>query len=122
MRKYEVVCVFHPSTEVSKIDDIISKAEKKIKDGGGKIEKVDKIGVRPLNYSFKKFPKIREGYYAIIYFSGEGAVPGAVNAQLRLTEDIMRYSMILSKKEKAEEVEVELPGAEIEEKTAPAKI
>lgn len=122
MKKYEIVCVFNPTTAVDKIDDILSKMEKKIKDGGGTLEKTDKIGTRQLNYAFKKFNKTREGYYTITYFSSEGDLITKLNSMLRITEEIMRYSIILSRSEQLEKVEVELPGAEIEEKPASVQL
>lgn len=122
MRKYEAVCVFNPKTKEEKVDEIISRIEKKIKEKGGQIDKIDKQGVRKLPYIFQRHKDAADAYYLIIFFSGTGNLPNEITSNLRLIEDIMRFSVIQSKGEEAERVEVELPGAEKEEKveSAPA--
>lgn len=120
MKKYEAVCVFNPSVKDDKIQDIISKIDKKIADLGGKIEKTDKIGTRKLAYNFKKFSKVDDGYYTVFYFESESGVPAKLNSYLRIIEELMRYSIVISKGEEPEKVEVALPGAEVEDKPSQA--
>ncbi|MFC1560245.1 30S ribosomal protein S6 [Candidatus Margulisiibacteriota bacterium] len=116
MKKYEAICVFNPTVEEDKRVDLTSKIEKKITDLGGKIEKVDKIGVKRLETPFKKHNTVKEGYYIGVYFEAESDLPTKLVAHLRIIEELMRYSLIASKVAKAEKIEVELPGAEVEEK------
>ena len=112
LKKYEAVCVFYPKTDEKKTDEIISKIDKKIKDFGGKPEKIDKWGIKRLASPFQKHKNVEDGYYVVIHFNGERDLPNKVSSQLRLIEELMRYSVILSKGEEGEKVEVELPGAE----------
>ena len=115
MKKYEAICIFHPSTSSEKVEEIISKIDAKIKDASGTVDKVDKLGNKRLAYQFQKARNVESAIYVFIYFSGHGEVPGKLNAYLKYVEELIRYSILVSQVSKAEKVEVELPGAEVEE-------
>jgi len=90
---YELVVSFDPNLGEEKIGEMISKIEAKIKGFGGEIEKVDKWGVRKLASMIKKAKKLTQAYFVLIFFKGEKTVPGKVQNYLKVTEDIIRYSI-----------------------------
>ena len=96
MSLYELMMIFDPNLGDEKIEKIISKAEEKIKSLGGEIEKTDKWGSKRLAAPFAKFKKLTNGYYVVIYFKSEPSVPAQVQSSLKVTENIIRYSIYRS--------------------------
>ena len=121
MRSYEAICVFNPEIGEEKINSVISKIEEKIKHSKGEIVKVDKWGLKRLAYSPRKFSKVKEGFYAVVYFKSDGKAPGEVRDLIRVTEGIVLYGIAVSKseaprEEKApEEQKVEIASSMLEE-------
>lgn len=96
MKAYELVLIFNPNLGEEKISEMIGKIEGKIKGFGGEVEKTDKMGIRRLASNFKKAKNLTQGYYAIIFFNGETTLPGQISAHLKVTENIVRYSVLLA--------------------------
>ena len=94
MGTYEAICVFNPSTAEDKIETILSKFEKKIKDNEGEVEKVEKWGQKRLAFEFKKHKGIKDGYYVLINLKGTGKTVSALRDAFRIQEEIIRHSII----------------------------
>ena len=62
MRNYEIMFIVNPNTAEEEIDKINGQIEGVITAGGGKVEKIEKMGKRRLAYMVKKF---REGSYVL---------------------------------------------------------
>lgn len=95
MKSYEVVCIFNPETKNERIDAILKKLEDKIKAAGGEIEGVKKWGIKRLAFTFGKQKKIKDGFYVLMKFRGDGNVPQDLGKQLKVIEDIIRYMITI---------------------------
>jgi len=97
--------IFDPNLGEETISGIVTKLEEKIKKFGGELEKTDKWGTRRLASVMHKAKKLTQGYYVVVYFKSESALPGQLQSTLKVTENIVRYSILRA---------TERPPAEIE--------
>ena len=115
MVAYELMLIFNPNLGEEKIGQVVSKIEEKIKGWGGEIKKIDKWGSRRLANIFKKTHKLQQGYYVMVYFEAQTSLPADPRAYLKVSEDIVRYSIYKSI-EKEEAPLGEIQGVPLEEK------
>lgn len=94
MNSYEIILLFDSNLGEEKIGGIVSKIEGKIGSLGGELEKTDKWGVRNLPLRLQKARKLTQAYYVALFFKGESALPGKIQAYLKVTENIIRYSVM----------------------------
>jgi small subunit ribosomal protein S6 len=116
LSSYELMMTFNPNLGEEKIFELVSKVEEKIKSFGGEIEKTDKWGVKKLASRFRNAKKLTQGYYVMVYFSGETTVPVQTQAFLKVTENIVRATIL--KAVPKQEVEVAEKPAESKEEEA----
>ena len=57
MRHYEVMVILDPDVEERAVSPLIENFLSVVRDGGGKVEKVDTWGRRRLSYEIKKKPR-----------------------------------------------------------------
>ncbi len=93
MKAYELMILFDPDLGEEKIGQIISKIEAKIGSLGGELEKTDKWGIKNLPVRLKSAKKLKQAYYAVVYFKGAGDLPGRLQGFLKVTENVIRYSI-----------------------------
>jgi len=99
--------IFDPKLGEETVEKILTKTEERIKSFGGEIEKIDKWGIRRLASVFNKKRKLNQGVYVVIYFKSETSVPEKVSSYLKVTENILRYSIIKSMPETLQEIKGE---------------
>lgn len=90
MRHYEVMVILDPDLEeraVALIENFLSV----VREGNGKVEKVDTWGRRRLSYEIKKKP---EGIYSVIDLQAEPAVVKELDRQLNLNESVLRTKVL----------------------------
>lgn len=108
MKPYEAILIFNPGVAEDKIDASVSKFEKKIKDSGGTDIVTAKWGTRKFAAPIKK---ASEGFYVLINFNGEGAAPNGLRSLLSVSEEVIRYTVMVAKpaqpEPKEEKVEIE---------------
>jgi small subunit ribosomal protein S6 len=104
LNSYELMLIFDPNLGEEKIGAMVSKIEGKITSLKGEVEKTDKWGTRPLASTMSRAKKLKQGYYVVIYFKGKTSLPGGLQSYLKVTENIVRYSIVRA---------VERPPAEI---------
>lgn len=109
LNSYELMIIFDPNLGEEKIGAMVGKVEDKIKSLKGEISKTDKWGARRLASVMHKAKKLRQGFYVLIYFKSDPSVPAQVQALLKVTENVVRYSVM-----RAGEAPVAAPGGEIE--------
>jgi small subunit ribosomal protein S6 len=114
LKPYEAIIIFKPEIPEEKIDVSIAKFEKKLRDSGGADIVTAKWGTRKLASMMKKAKKATEGYYILINFNGEGDTPNALRDLLNVSEEIIRYTVMIAKpaheaepREREEKVEIE---------------
>jgi small subunit ribosomal protein S6 len=107
--------IFDPNLGEENIGTVVSKIENKIKTLDGEVQKTDKWGVRRLASMLTKARKLKQGYYVFIAFKAEPSVPAKVQSTLKVTEEIVRYSLIRVEEKQPAEIEgAPLPEAGIE--------
>src|SRR5438034_6053753 len=88
MRSYEIMFIVNPSTPEEEIDKINSQLEGIITSGGGKVEKIEKMGKRRLAYDVDKH---REGYYMLFVISANGEIVKECERRLRVMDAVIKY-------------------------------
>jgi len=111
LKPYEAIIVFNGTLSDDKIDASLAKFEKLIKESGGTDIATEKWGTRKLSFRMKRNKKIADGAYVMIKFNSEGATPNELRNALRVSEDIIRFSVIASSitrtEPREEKVEIE---------------
>jgi small subunit ribosomal protein S6 len=90
---YEMVLVINPDVEVAEEQShpIVDKVVKLITAKGGTITDINKWGKRRLAYPIKTF---REGEYYLTQFKMDPNMTHELEANLKLTEEVLRHLLI----------------------------
>ncbi|CAM5367973.1 30S ribosomal protein S6 [Streptomyces badius] len=78
MRHYEVMVILDPDLEERAVSPLIENFLSVVREGNGKVEKVDTWGRRRLAYEIKKKP---EGIYSVIDLQAEPAASRSSTAR-----------------------------------------
>ncbi len=101
MRHYELVFVLKPTITEEEMASKLEQIQNLITSNGGEIYNLDKWGRRELAYPIQKF---NTGYYFILNFKTENSeLPGKLEYNLRLDEDVIRFLNFKIKPPKKEE-------------------
>ena len=96
MRNYEIMFIVNPNTPEEEIDKINAQIETIVTSGGGKIEKIEKMGKRRLAYEVEKH---REGYYVLFVMSANGDIIRECERRLRVMDAVMKYLTVRNDEE-----------------------
>ncbi|MCE7081484.1 30S ribosomal protein S6 [Streptomyces sp. ST2-7A] len=91
MRHYEVMIILDSELEERSIAPLIESFATVIREGNGKVEKVDTWGRRRLAYEIDKKP---EGFYAVLDIQAEPAVVKEMDRQMNLNESVLRTKVL----------------------------
>jgi small subunit ribosomal protein S6 len=91
MRHYEVMVILDPDLEERAVSPLIESFLSVVREGNGKVEKVDTWGRRRLAYEIKKKP---EGIYSVIDLNATPEVVKELDRQLNLNESILRTKVL----------------------------
>ncbi|OEV08876.1 SSU ribosomal protein S6P [Streptomyces sp. Amel2xB2] len=91
MRHYEVMVILDPDLEERAISPLIENFLSVVRDGKGKVEKIDTWGRRRLSYEINKKP---EGIYSVIDVQAEPAVVKELDRQMNLNESVLRTKVL----------------------------
>ncbi len=91
MRNYELMVILDPDLEERAVSPLLEQFLNVVRNGGGKVEKVDTWGRRRLSYEIKKKS---EGIYAVVDLSAEPAVIKELDRQMNLNESVMRTKVL----------------------------
>lgn len=87
MNQYELLTIFSASLTDEEKDAIVKKYSDMIEKEGGKVQGVNKWGVKklayPINYK-------NEGFYVLFNFDSEASLPSKINAKMNIDESVMR--------------------------------
>ena len=109
MRDYEVLYIVRSDLEDDKVQDIVKRVNTLIEKAGGSVERTNVWGKRKLAYEVKHQ---KEGSYILQDFQiGPDGIP-QLEAQLKITEEVLRH-LIVRKPEKAAPTPVVPPPAEV---------
>src|SRR5438132_13601384 len=96
MRNYEIMFIVNPSGTDEEIDKINGQIESIITSGGGKIEKIEKMGKRRLAYEVDKH---REGHYVLFAMSANGDIIKEAERRLRVMDAVIKYITVRTDEE-----------------------
>ncbi|PMP78031.1 MAG: 30S ribosomal protein S6 [Sulfurihydrogenibium sp.] len=89
MRHYELVFVLKPTLSDEELNARVEAIQNLIKDNQGEIYNVEKWGRKTLAYPIQKF---NSGYYYLInYKTDNNKLPGILEYNLRINEDVIRF-------------------------------
>ena len=108
MRIYEELFIVKHDAPEEEIDAFVTHLEGTITAGGGKLDKVDKWGVRKLAY---KVDKRAEGFYVLMVFTATAEGVKEVERRLRVSDLVIKWLTVrmdeklkwLEKRKKARE-------------------
>ncbi len=87
MNRYEMLTIFQASLSEEQREQILDKYVKMIEANNGKIQVVNKWGVKkfayPINYK-------KEGFYVLVEFDSEANLPKLLNDSMRSDEAVVR--------------------------------
>ena len=88
MTKYEMLYILSTKLEDEARDAIIAKFEGIVTEAGGKVEGIDKWGVKKLAYAINYQT---EGYYVLMTFECETSVIAEITRVAGITEGMLRH-------------------------------
>ncbi|MBR3751425.1 MAG: 30S ribosomal protein S6 [Clostridia bacterium] len=91
MNKYEAMYIIKPTVEAEARTAVIEKFSQIISANGGNVETVEELGMRKLAYEINY---IGEGFYVLVNFTADAALPAELERNFRINENIMRYIVI----------------------------
>ncbi|MDD6204049.1 MAG: 30S ribosomal protein S6 [Firmicutes bacterium] len=91
MNKYEAMYIIKPTVEAEARTALIQKFSDLLTANGGQVESVEEPGMKKLAYEINY---IGEGYYVLVNFTAEAAVPAELERNFRINENVMRYMVI----------------------------
>ncbi len=91
LRDYELVLVISPEVAEEEFEATIDKVSRFITENGGTISNIDRWGKRRLAYPIIRFV---EGSYVLARFTLGPAFGKELEANLRISEDILRHLLI----------------------------
>ncbi len=91
MRHYEVMVILDPDLDERSVAPTIENFMSVVREGKGKVEKVDTWGRRRLAYEINKKP---EGIYSVIDLQAEPVVVKELDRQMNLSESVLRTKVL----------------------------
>lgn len=91
MNSYEMMYIIPSQSTDEEKEALIALVNGMIEKENGKIESVERVGNKKLAYEINKK---REGYYVLVNFTADAAVPNKLGALLSITNNIMRYIIV----------------------------
>src|SRR6266702_3661123 len=96
MRNYEIMFIVNLNATDEEVDKINGQIEGIITYGGGKIEKIEKMGKRRLAYEVDKH---REGHYVLIVMGANGDIVKECERRLRVMDAVIKYITVRTDEE-----------------------
>lgn len=90
-RKYEALYIVRPELKDADITKITDKFSKIVTDNGGTVSKAALWEKRKFAY---EIADLKEGNYIIMNFEAPGTVPAELNRLMRISDDILRHTIV----------------------------
>ncbi|MGW7292921.1 30S ribosomal protein S6 [Streptomyces xiamenensis] len=91
MRQYELMIILDPDLEERAVAPLIESFLAVVREGNGKVEKIDTWGRRRLSYEINKKP---EGIYSVIDLQAAPETVKELDRQLNLNESVLRTKVL----------------------------
>jgi len=91
MNKYELMYIIDNSADEPARDALIAQFEKIVTDGGGKVDKIEKMGTKKFSYpiNFKE-----DGFYVLMTYNSAPNLPKEIERKMNNNEKIVRWMTI----------------------------
>lgn len=120
MRVYEEMFIVRPDITDEQLDPMLETLRGVITNGGGTVDKVEKMGVKKLAY---RVEKRMEGYYVLMQFKAPASLVRELERRLRVNDDVMKFlSVRIDEKLKRDEKLQAKRTARAARKPAPAQM
>ena len=96
MRTYEIMFIVNPNASEEEIDKINGQIEGIVTAGGGKVDKLEKMGKRRLAY---EIDKNREGHYVLFALTANGEIVKECERRLRVMDAVIKYITVRTDEE-----------------------
>ena len=96
MPNYEIMFIVNPNATDEEIDKINAQIEGVVTAGGGKVEKIEKMGKRRLAY---EVDKQREGHYVLFVIGANGDIIKEAERRLRVIDAVIKYLTVRTDEE-----------------------
>ena len=117
-RLYEVMFIVRPDVEDEEVDKLIDGFSATVKNGGGVVKSVEKMGRRKLAYLVRKF---NDGNYVLLTIEAGGPVVLELERRLRVTEPVIKFITVRMDEEEKRLAKVKaLRGTRRQPNSAPA--
>jgi small subunit ribosomal protein S6 len=93
LRDYELIVIISPEVPEEEIPANLDKISEFISNRGGSVIEVERWGKRKLAYPITHF---REGHYVLTRLKLEPGTPAELEANLRISEKILRHLLVRS--------------------------
>ncbi len=91
-RFYELIFICRPDTPETDIDKVLSTLQQVVEEQKGRVEKVEKWGVRKLAY---RIGKSREGFFVFLAIYGrQGEMIKELERRLKVSEPVLKYMTV----------------------------
>jgi small subunit ribosomal protein S6 len=91
-RLYDLVFITRPDTPEEEIDKLLATLEESAGSLGGKVDKVEKWGVRKLAY---RVQRNREGFYVLLVIRGsQGEMIKELERRLKVADPVIKYMTV----------------------------
>ncbi|MDD2648245.1 MAG: 30S ribosomal protein S6 [Eubacteriales bacterium] len=93
MNRYEAMYIIDTSVEEAARKELVEKFSQLVTDNGGIVEKVEDWGGGRRHLAFAIDYKT-EGYYILMTFSSESALPRELERNLSISDSVIRYLVV----------------------------
>ncbi len=90
-RKYEALYIVRPDLKDADIQKIADRFSKVVTDHNGTVSKAGLWEKRKLAY---EIGNLKEGNYIIMNFEAPGDVPAELNRLMRISDDVIRHTIV----------------------------
>ena len=91
-RLYDLIFICRPDTPAEEVDKIVASLEHAAAEKGGKVDKVEKWGVRKMAY---RVMKNREGAYTYVLLRGtQGEMIKELERRLKVADPVIKYMTV----------------------------
>jgi len=116
--EYELVVVTSGSEEDPSHKDQIEEVKKLIETEKGEVLDIEEWGKKELAYPIKKRTS---GYYSVVSFRSDPAVPNKISEKMRLKEELLRYMIVKKEIEKVLKEKGKGKSIKADERLKPSK-
>lgn len=122
MRKYEIIFVLRTDVPEEEAEKIIAQMQSVVTTTGGEVEKVERMGRRPLAYAVARQ---REGNYVLFVVNGGGETVKEFERRLKVTDAVIKFLTVrvdeeLKRAEKMKALRAKQEAHRARRKAAPA--